>query len=136
MCVYMEPLVDDLLRAWEEGVWTYDRATKTNFNMRVWYMYSLHDLPAYGLFCGWCVHGKFSCPVYKAALKFLWLAKGGKYSSFDLHRQFLPINHPFRRDIRNFTKGVVVEDPPPQMLTGAAIRAQLDALRVKKEGGF
>ena len=52
MCVYMEPPVDDLLRAWEEGVWTYDQATKTNFNMRVWYMYSLHDLPAYGLFCG------------------------------------------------------------------------------------
>ena len=33
MCVYMEPLVDDLLRVWEEGVWIYDRATKTNFNM-------------------------------------------------------------------------------------------------------
>ena len=24
MCVYIEPLVDDLFRAWEEGVWTYD----------------------------------------------------------------------------------------------------------------
>jgi len=64
------------------------------------------------------------------------MAKGGKYSSFDLHRQFLPIDHSFRRDIRNFTKGVVVEDPPPQMLTGATIRVQLDVLRVKKEGGF
>ena len=39
MSVYMEPLIDDLLNAWEEGVWTYDRATKTNFKMRVWYMY-------------------------------------------------------------------------------------------------
>ena len=28
MSVYMEPLIDDLVRAWEEGVWTYDRATK------------------------------------------------------------------------------------------------------------
>ena len=55
MCVYMEPPVDDLLRAWEEGVWTYDHATKTNFNMRVWYMYSLHVLSAYGLFCRWCL---------------------------------------------------------------------------------
>ena len=35
MSVYMEPLIDDLLNAWEEGVWTYDRATKTNFKMRV-----------------------------------------------------------------------------------------------------
>ena len=42
MSVYMEPLIDDLLNAWEEGVWTYDRATKTNFkNVSV-----VHVLPA------------------------------------------------------------------------------------------
>jgi hypothetical protein len=40
MGVYMEPLIDELVRAWEEGVWTYDRATKTNFRMHVWYQYS------------------------------------------------------------------------------------------------
>jgi len=134
--VYMEPLIDDLLNAWEEGVWTYDRATKTNFKMRVWYMYSPHDLPAYAIFCGWCVHGKFPCPVCKAAMRFIWLAKGGKYSSFDKHRQFLPIDHPFRRDIKNFTKGVVVNEPPPQMMSGAAVREWLQLLRVKEGGGF
>ena len=96
MSVYMEPLIDDLLRAWDDGVWTYDRATKTNFRMYVWYHYSLHDLPAYGIFCGWCVHGKFPCPVCKAALMFIWLRKGGKYSLFDKYRQFLPLDHPFR----------------------------------------
>ena len=96
MIVYMETMIDDLLRAWEEGVWTYDRATKTNFRMYVWYYYSLHDLPAYGIFYGWCVHMKFPCLVCKAALMFIWLRKGGKYSSFDKHRQFLPLDHPFR----------------------------------------
>jgi hypothetical protein len=50
----------------------------------------MHDFPAYGLFCAWCVHGKFPCPVCKEALRFIWLKKGGKYSSFDKHRQFLP----------------------------------------------
>jgi hypothetical protein len=29
MGVYMEPVIDELVSAWEEGVWTYDRATKT-----------------------------------------------------------------------------------------------------------
>ena len=24
MSVYMEPLIDDMLHAWEEGVWTYE----------------------------------------------------------------------------------------------------------------
>jgi hypothetical protein len=63
MCVYMEPIIDDFLKAWNEVVVTYDRATKTNFKMHVWYMYSLHDMPTYVLFCGWCVHEKFPCLV-------------------------------------------------------------------------
>jgi hypothetical protein len=129
----MEPLIDDLLKAWNEGVVTYDRAMKTNFKMHVWYMYSLHDMPAYGIFCGWCAHGKFPCPVCKAALMFIWLKNGGKYSSFDKHRQFLPLDHQFRRDTKNFIKGVVVKDPPPHMMTGAEAQAQVDAL-VLKEG--
>ena len=122
MSVYMEPLIDDLIRAWEEGVWTYDRATKTNFKMYVWYQYSLHDFPTYGIFYGWCVHEKFSCPVCKASLMFIWLTKGGKYSSFNKHRQFLPLDHPFRRDNKNFTKDVV-EGLAPQMMIGAAVHA-------------
>jgi hypothetical protein len=86
MGVFMEPLVDELITAWVEGVWTYDRATRSNFKMRVWYQYSLHDFLAYGIFYAWCVHGKFSCPVCKAALRFIWLQMGGKYSTFDKHR--------------------------------------------------
>jgi hypothetical protein len=31
MGVYIEPLIDGLVRAWEEGVWTYDRAMKKIF---------------------------------------------------------------------------------------------------------
>ncbi|XP_066333443.1 uncharacterized protein [Miscanthus floridulus] len=67
----------------------------------------------------WCVHGKFPCPTCKAAVMFTWLNKGGKYSSFDKHRQFLPDNHEFRRDIKHFTKGVEVTDPIPQIMGGA-----------------
>jgi hypothetical protein len=37
MGVFIEPVIDELVCAWEEGVWTYDRATKTNFKMHVWY---------------------------------------------------------------------------------------------------
>jgi hypothetical protein len=122
MGVFMEPVFDDLIRAWEEGVRTYDRATKTNFTMHVWYHYSLHDFLAYGIFCAWCVHGKFPCPVCKAAVRFIWLKKVGKFSSFDKHRQF-PLDHAFKRDIKNFTKGVKVTVPAPQMMTGAVVRA-------------
>jgi hypothetical protein len=96
----------------------------------------MHDFPAYGPFCVWCVHGKFPCLVCKEALRFIWLKKGGKYSSFDKHRQFLPPNHAFRLDIKNFTKGVVVTDRPHVMMTGAEVRQQIDGLVSNPEGGF
>src|SRR4051812_30306878 len=44
------------------------------------------------------------------ALIFIWLKNGGKYSAFDLHQQFLPADHPFRGDKKNFTKGRVVHE--------------------------
>jgi hypothetical protein len=105
--------------------------------MHVWYHYSLHDFLAYGIFCAWCVHGKFPCPICKIAVRFTWLKRGGKFSSFDQHRQFLPLDHPFRRDVKNFRKGVQVTDPAPQMMTGAEVRAEIEALKDDKEkGGF
>jgi hypothetical protein len=64
------------------------------------------------------------------------LKKGGKYSSLDKHQQFLPPDHPFRLDIKNFTKGVVVIDRPPTTMTGAKICQQIDVLVANIEGGF
>jgi hypothetical protein len=88
----------------------------------------MHDLSVYRLFCAYCIHGKFPCPVCKEALRFIWLKRGGKYPSFDKHRKFLPPDHPFRLDIKNFTKGVVVTDCPPATMTSAKIRQQIDGL--------
>ena len=69
MNVYMQPLKDELQEAWDNGFKTYDAYRKRNFIMRVWYMYSTHDLPAYALFVGWCVHGRFPCPTCKGDRK-------------------------------------------------------------------
>jgi hypothetical protein len=125
MGVFMQPVWDELQHAWEEGVLTYDRATKRNFTMHVWYQYSLHDFLAYGLFSAWCVHGKFPCPTCKADVMFTWLAKGGKYSSFDKHRQFLPENHELRQDEKHFLKGVQVTDPIPEVRSPADVLAEI-----------
>jgi hypothetical protein len=64
------------------------------------------------------------------------LKKDSKYSSFDKHRQFLPPDHPFCLDIKNFTKGVVVTYRPPGTMTAAKIRQQIDGLVANTEGGF
>ena len=96
--------------------------------MFVWYQYSIHDLPAFGLFIGWCVHGKFPCPECKSAMEFYRLREGGKYCCFDMHRQFLRADHEFRQDMKNFTKDVVVTHMPPPRLTSKQILDQLNAL--------
>jgi hypothetical protein len=38
------------------------------------------------------------------------------------------LDHTFRQDINNFTKGDDVIDPTPQMMTGAMIHAHIEAL--------
>ena len=73
MNVYMQSLKDELQEAWDNGIKTYDAARKKNFLMRVWYMYSMHDLSAYALFISWCVHDRFLSPTSKGALEFRWL---------------------------------------------------------------
>ncbi|KAK1653185.1 hypothetical protein QYE76_070990 [Lolium multiflorum] len=54
LSVYMQPIVEDLNHSWHHGTLTYDRASKTNFCMRVWLQYTMHDMPGYALTCGWC----------------------------------------------------------------------------------
>jgi hypothetical protein len=138
MSVYLEPLVDDLLVGWNDrGMRTYDASTKEHFDMFVWCHTSLHDLPAHALFCGWCTHGKWPCPVCRQAVTFFWLKKGGKYSCFDETRKFLEANHKYRSDKKNFKKGVVVHTPRPHLPTGKDTKAELEALVPNPDGkGF
>ena len=138
MNVYLEPLVDDLVRGWEgRGIRTYDASKKEYFDMYVWYHTSLHDLPARALFCGWCTHGKWPCPQCRQAVTFFWLNKGGKYSCFDEARQFLERRHGYRSDVKSFKKGRVVRGPKPILKTGTEIKAELDALQPSPDGnGF
>ena len=86
MNVYMQPLKDEFQEAWDNGFKTNDAYSKRNFIMRVCYIYSTHDLPAYALFVGWCEHGRFPCPTCKGALEFRWLPAGRKLSCFNMHR--------------------------------------------------
>ncbi|KAK1621159.1 hypothetical protein QYE76_026676 [Lolium multiflorum] len=138
MNVYLEPLVDDLVRGWEgRGIRTYDASKKEYFDMYVWYHMSLHDLPARALFCGWCTHGKWPCPQCRQAVTFFWLNKGDKYSCFDEARQFLERRHAYRSDVKSFKKGRVVRGPKPIPKTGTEIKAELDALQPSPDGnGF
>jgi hypothetical protein len=68
----------------------------------------------------------------------LHLAKNeGKFSFFDLHRQFLLADHAFRNDPNGFKTSVVVHNEPPPRVTGQQVQNQLNALKSSADGnGF
>jgi hypothetical protein len=124
--ILMQPLVDELLSLWN-GVNTYDAYRKKDFTMRVAYVRSIHDFPAYGDFSGWSTHGRLACPICLGDTKSFLLRNGRKPCWFDCHRRFLPENHSFRFEHNAFRKDTVMLDEPPRYLTGEEILAQINS---------
>jgi hypothetical protein len=46
-----------------EGVEAFDCYKKQKFNLRVVYLWSIHDFMAYGIFVGSSCHGILTCPI-------------------------------------------------------------------------
>ncbi|XP_021618084.2 uncharacterized protein LOC110619138 [Manihot esculenta] len=115
--VFLRPLIDELKLLWHEGVWTHDANFNQNFQMRAALLWTISDFPAYGMLSGWSTHGRMSCPYCMENSKAFILQHGGKPSFFDCHRQFLPINHPYRRQKDKFRKGFIEKTPSPSRMT-------------------
>ncbi|KAL0290640.1 UNVERIFIED_CONTAM: hypothetical protein Scaly_2664400 [Sesamum calycinum] len=52
-----------LTMLWHVGVRTYDHATDRAFIMRAALMWTVNDLPAYGMASGWSIAGVMGCPI-------------------------------------------------------------------------
>ncbi|XP_057993064.1 uncharacterized protein LOC131174044 [Hevea brasiliensis] len=126
--VFLRPLIDELKMLWTEGVLTHDIHTKQNFHMKAALLWTVSDFPAYGMLSGWSTHGKLACPYCMEGSKAFVLQHGGKASFFDCHRQFLPLNHPYRRQKDKFKKGVIERSPPPPRLSGDVIQNRVNSL--------
>nr|GFB45563.1 hypothetical protein [Tanacetum cinerariifolium] len=116
--VFLEPLTDELIGLWKDGVETYDAFKNQNFQLKATLMWTVNDFLAYGMLSGWSTHGKLSCPYCMEKSKAFTLKHGRKTSFFDCHRQFLPRGHSFRRNKDGFIKGRVERDEPPPRLSG------------------
>ncbi|XP_070012997.1 uncharacterized protein [Nicotiana sylvestris] len=119
--VYLQPLIDELKQLWYDGVETYDISTKQNFNLRANLMWTINDFPAYGMLSGWMTAGKLACPYCMENSKAFTLKHGRKQSWFDCHRQFLPVDHEFRRMKNAFKKNTIEHDLPPPIYSGEEI---------------
>ncbi|XP_048501793.2 uncharacterized protein LOC130589373 [Beta vulgaris subsp. vulgaris] len=115
---FMQPLVEELKQLWHNGATTYDVLRKQNFNLRAALLWTISDFPAYGMLSGWCTAGKKACPYCMDKSKTFWLEHGGKVTWFDCHRQFLPSDHPFRKNKTAFCKNRVENGVAPHIMSG------------------
>ncbi|KAL0430750.1 UNVERIFIED_CONTAM: hypothetical protein Sradi_0701000 [Sesamum radiatum] len=105
--VYLESLIEELLQLWRVGVRTYDHATDRAFMMRATLMWTVNDLPAYGIVSRWSIEGVMGCPVCMDDIRAFHLQHGRKACYFDCQRWFLPVHHPYLRNKKAFTKNGV-----------------------------
>ncbi|KAK4391606.1 hypothetical protein Sango_1938400 [Sesamum angolense] len=84
--VYLKSLIKELLQLWHVGVRTYDHATDRAFIMRAALMWTVNDLPAYGMASGWSIAGVMGCPVCMDDTRAFHLQHGRKVCYFDCHR--------------------------------------------------
>ncbi|KAG8382825.1 hypothetical protein BUALT_Bualt05G0118600 [Buddleja alternifolia] len=126
--VFLRPLIDELKMLWEAGIQTYDVCKKENFQMRAALLWTISDFPANAMVSGWSTHGLMACPYCMELTKSFSLRNGRKPSWFDCHRQFLPMDHPFRNQSRQFYNNRIEIDRPPPRLSGEQMRQRVEKL--------
>ncbi|XP_056161784.1 uncharacterized protein LOC130135923 [Syzygium oleosum] len=104
---------------------TYDVSTNQIFVMKAALLWTINDYPAYGMLSGWSIAGILGCSICLQRSKSFRLRHGKKPCYFDCHRQFLPMNHTFRRNKKEFIKNRIERTPPPLRLTGDQIWEQV-----------
>jgi hypothetical protein len=60
--MFLHMLFEETKELWQ-GVDIYDSHLKYRFNLHVAYLWSIHHYLAYGIFVGWCVHGRLNCLI-------------------------------------------------------------------------
>jgi len=116
--VCLRTLIDELTQLWSSRALTYDISRKENFIMRAALMWTINDFPTYGMLSGWSTLGKLACPYCMENNKAFTLRNGGKASFFYCHHRFLPHNHRYRKNRKDFFVGRVEKDVAPPRLSG------------------
>ncbi|GLT61675.1 hypothetical protein SLA2020_343640 [Shorea laevis] len=120
--VYLQPLIDELKDLWENGVETYDAASKSNFTLKVSLIWTISDYLGLTMLPGQSTKGKYACLICNDDTCLLWLPNGHKHC-FICHRHFLPSNHAWLNDAKAFD-GKQEHHTAPKELTREDIVAQ------------
>jgi hypothetical protein len=99
--LFCQPLVNDLLDLFENGVRTYDASTGEYFQLRAAVLWTITDFPGLGYVSASVTSGEAACPYCHFFTDSIRLGSGSK-TCYMAHRRFLPENHPFRFDADKF----------------------------------
>ena len=122
--VYFEPLIDDLLDMFVEGVRTYDSAKHEYFQLRAAIIWTISDYPGLGYIAACTTSGEVACIECHSYTCSLRLKQGTK-NCYMGHRRFLGPNHPYRFDLDSFD-GKVEDRPAPRPLSGEEVLLQTE----------
>ncbi|KAK4389772.1 hypothetical protein Sango_2314200 [Sesamum angolense] len=116
--VYLELLIEELQNLWHVGVLMHDKAKNETLMMRATLMWTVNDLPAYGVVSGWSTTSVLGCLVCMKDTTEFYLQNGRTTCYFECHKQFYPADHPYRRNKKAFTKTQVERKVERLRLTG------------------
>ena len=117
--VYLNPLIEDLTKLWDEGVLVFDGFRNETFNLRAMLFCTINDFPAYGNLSGYSVKGHRACPICEEDTSYIQL-KHGRKIVYTRHRRFLKPHHPYRR-LKKAFNGSQEHENAPVPLTGDQI---------------
>ncbi|XP_056698249.1 uncharacterized protein [Spinacia oleracea] len=77
--VYLEPLVDDLRKMWDEGVSVFDAHANETFRLRAMLFCTINDFPAHGNLSGYKNKGMKACPTCEEDTQSKYISECHKY---------------------------------------------------------
>ncbi|XP_074336237.1 uncharacterized protein LOC141673392 [Apium graveolens] len=126
--VYLQPLIDDLKKLWEESEPNvYDAHTKSFFTLKAILMWTINDFPGYGNLSGCVNKGYRACPVCGDHTVAKYLSRNRKMS-YQGHRRYLDLYHPYNRQ-RTAFNGEQEFGCAPKPLSGDEVLGQQQQLR-------
>jgi hypothetical protein len=107
--------MEGLKELWKIGVHVWDVATfnsQTKFNMEAMLMWTIHDLPSYGIVVGLVTKGYQGCPICSTYIISCVLKRMHKNVYACQHTRWLPMDHEFWVDLAMFD-GFQKDGHPP-----------------------
>ncbi|XP_074297118.1 uncharacterized protein LOC141627797 [Silene latifolia] len=125
--VYLQPLIEELIELWDEGIETYDASKDETFTLHAGLLWTISDFPGYGMLSGWGVHGEKACPCCNSQTDSKWLYNSHKFCYMG-SRRLLEENHDFRYNKEAFN-GSEEHEVAPTTPSGAEVLRQIEDIQ-------